>query len=103
MYTKAVNILSALALFSTVFCAELGIAEEHKVSTEKQHQVDKPSSEEVGSTTRRLLDVQRQGTHASDSRQYVSGAEMQRIYHRYLETFEHPVPEFFIKNEFSAE
>src|SRR5690606_11494194 len=103
MKTKANNILSVLVLVSTGFCAELGQAEEQKANAEKPQQAGQESKQEIGSTTRRLLDVQRQGAQASENRQYVSGAEMQRIYQRYLETFEHPVPEFFIKNDFSAD
>lgn len=60
----------------------------------------KEEKKETGDIARNLLELQRSGAVASSNRQYISGAEMQRIYQRYLETFEHKVPEYFIKTDF---
>lgn len=64
---------------------------------------DQTTDQAVGSSTRRLLELQRSGSRTSDHQQYVSASEMQRIYQRHLESFEHRIPEYFIKPEFTAE
>ena len=104
MKTTAMKVLSALIVVSGGYFSQLTMAQEQAASEEKIQKTEQSASEQqTGSSVRRLLDLQRSGEQASENRQYVSGAEMQRIYQRYLDSFEHPVPELFIKNEFSAE
>lgn len=53
--------------------------------------------------TQSLLELQRSGKQASPNRQYISAAEMAEIYQRYIESFSHQIPEFFIQPDFSAQ
>ena len=49
---------------------------------------------QVGSTTRQLLGMQSQGTHAGKHLS-IPGQEASASYQRYLKSFEHPIPEFY--------
>jgi Protein of unknown function (DUF3613) len=49
----------------------------------------------VGEETRRWLELQRSGVAASETRQTVSGPVADAIYKRYVESFQHPIPEFY--------
>lgn len=48
-----------------------------------------------GEETRRWLELQRSGVAASTTRQTVSGPVANEIYKRYVESFKHPIPEFY--------
>ena len=52
-------------------------------------------AEERGTHTRAWLDLQRGGAQASDTPRPMSGDQAQRIHERYLESFSHPIPEFY--------
>jgi hypothetical protein len=52
----------------------------------------------VGEETRRWLELQSSGAAASKNPQTVSGPVADAIYQRYVESFTHPIPEFY-KNE----
>lgn len=59
--------------------------------------------EAVGTQTREWMELQRSGKAAGAS-QRLSGAAESRVYARYLESFTHPIPEFFKeREEFIAE
>lgn len=49
---------------------------------------------QVGNTTRQLLSMQAQGTHAGKHLP-IPGPEASASYQRYLKSFEHPIPEFY--------
>lgn len=49
---------------------------------------------DVGSVTRQLLGMQRQGTNAGKALP-IPGQEASASYQRYLKSFEHPIPEFY--------
>lgn len=49
---------------------------------------------QVGNTTRQLLSMQAQGTHAG-KHLAIPGQEASASYQRYLKSFEHPIPEFY--------
>ncbi|HBA66666.1 MAG TPA: DUF3613 domain-containing protein [Methylococcaceae bacterium] len=53
------------------------------------------SERSVGKETRRWLELQSSGVAASTSRQTVSGPVADAIYRRYLDSFKHPIPEFY--------
>jgi len=48
-----------------------------------------------GEDTRRWLKLQSSGIAASTSRQTISGPVADAIYRRYLDSFKHPIPEFY--------
>lgn len=52
------------------------------------------SDTNVGDTTRRLLSLQAQGTHAGKQLP-IPGQQASASYQRYLKSFEHPIPEFY--------
>lgn len=52
------------------------------------------ANSDVGDTTRMLLGMQRQGTHAGKPLP-IPGQEASASYQRYLKSFEHPIPEFY--------
>jgi hypothetical protein len=56
---------------------------------------DLPPGRPVGEETRRWLELQRSGTAASTTRQTVSGPIADAIYQRYVDSFKHPIPEFY--------
>lgn len=49
----------------------------------------------VGEETRRWLELQSSGVAASKSRQTVTGPVADAIYRRYVDSFKHPIPEFY--------
>lgn len=49
----------------------------------------------VGEETRRWLELQSSGVAASKSRQTVTGPVADAIYQRYVDSFKHPIPEFY--------
>jgi len=53
------------------------------------------SERSSGKETRRWLELQSSGLAASTSRQTVSGPVADAIYRRYLDSFKHPIPEFY--------
>lgn len=53
-----------------------------------------PVQTQVGDTTRQLLSMQAQGTHAGKHLP-IPGQEASASYQRYLKSFEHPIPEFY--------
>lgn len=55
---------------------------------------DKP----MGDSTRAWLDMQRSGKSAAPAQRLSSAAEA-RVYARYLESFTHPIPEFYKERE----
>lgn len=59
-----------------------------------QESVRNPSTAEFGGGTRAWLELQRSGQAAAAARS-VSGVVGSRIYKRYLDSFEHPLPAFF--------
>ncbi|WP_031431257.1 DUF3613 domain-containing protein [Methylomicrobium agile] len=54
-----------------------------------------PPKRSVGEETRRWLELQSSGAAASTTRQTVSGPVADAIYQRYVESFKHPIPEFY--------
>ena len=56
----------------------------------------------VGVETRRWLELQSSGAEASKNRQTVSGPVADEIYKRYVDSFKHPIPEFY-KSEDSGD
>jgi hypothetical protein len=54
-----------------------------------------PLERSVGEETRRWLELQSSGAAASTTRQTVSGPVADAIYQRYVESFTHPIPEFY--------
>lgn len=54
-----------------------------------------------GEQTRRLLEQQRAGTHASRHDQWLSGDVQREVYRRYVESFGQAIPERFIEDDFS--
>jgi len=48
---------------------------------------------EAGSQTRQWLDMQREGTQASQQAQTLPGPVMDQVYQRYIKSFGHPIPE----------
>jgi hypothetical protein len=57
-----------------------------------------PLERSVGEETRRWLELQNSGAAASTTRQTISGPVADAIYQRYVESFTHPIPEFY-KND----
>lgn len=57
--------------------------------------LSKQSREPLGDQTRALLDLQTSGDAASDTDHSLPSGVRSRIYLRYLESFEHPVPDLF--------
>jgi len=49
---------------------------------------------DIGDTTRHLLQMQARGDHAAPARPML-GAEASAAWRRYLNSFEHPIPEFY--------
>lgn len=56
------------------------------------------ADQDVGASTREWLDMQRSGKTAGPA-QRLSGAAEARVYQRYLESFTHPIPEFYTERE----
>lgn len=54
-----------------------------------------PAVGERGEATRAWLQYQRSGDHASASERPMPGDVAERVYHRYLQSFSHPIPETF--------
>ena len=52
-------------------------------------------AEERGAEARAWLDLQRGGSQASETPRPMSGQQAQNIHERYLESFTHPIPEFY--------
>ena len=52
-------------------------------------------AEERGTEARAWLDLQRGGSQASETPRPMSGQQAQNIHERYLESFTHPIPEFY--------
>ncbi|MDO9422613.1 MAG: DUF3613 domain-containing protein [Methylobacter sp.] len=48
-----------------------------------------------GEETRAWLELQRSGVAASTTRQTVAGPVADEIYRRYVDSFKHPIPEFY--------
>ncbi len=57
------------------------------------------SDETIGDHTRDWLDLQRQGQQASKTDQNLAPAVEDRIYQRYLDSFEYPIPENFYSRD----
>lgn len=55
-------------------------------------------SQPIGDSTRAWLDMQRSGKSAAPAQRLSSAAES-RVYARYLESFTHPIPEFYDERE----
>jgi len=51
-------------------------------------------------TAGELLALQREGERSTAKAQYLNGDAQQRVYQRYLQMFEHRVPEWFIDTDF---
>ena len=79
--------LTALALLVAV---TMGCASNRSEQTEAPSAREQPRQ----ATVNDWLQKQRSGTVAG-SQPTLGGAEMQRIYERYLESFTHPIPEQF--------
>lgn len=56
------------------------------------------ADEDVGASTREWLEMQRSGKAAGPA-QRLSGAAEARVYQRYLDSFTHPIPEFYSERE----
>lgn len=56
------------------------------------------ADQEVGASTREVLELQRSGKAAGPA-QRLSGAAEARVYQRYLDSFTHPIPEFYTERE----
>ena len=48
---------------------------------------------EIGAVSRQWLALQRNGTQASKTPQYLSGQVQEQVYERYRKSFTHPIPE----------
>lgn len=57
----------------------------------------------VGERTRALLDMQREGSAATDKGQSLPRAARARALERYLDSFAHPIPRRFERDEFAAD
>jgi 3-deoxy-D-manno-octulosonic-acid transferase len=60
---------------------------------------DSQPGRSIGVETRSWLELQSGGAAASKNHQIVSGPVADRIYQRYLKSFEHPIPEFYKSNQ----
>lgn len=49
--------------------------------------------------TRQWLDLQKNGQQASSHKQTLSGPAAARVYQRYLDSFSHPIPEYYSEVE----
>lgn len=56
------------------------------------------ADQEMGASTREVLELQRSGKAAGPT-QRLSGAAEARVYQRYLDSFTHPIPEFYTERE----
>lgn len=56
------------------------------------------ADQEMGASTREALELQRSGKAAGPA-QRLSGAAEARVYQRYLDSFTHPIPEFYTERE----
>lgn len=59
------------------------------------HATEEVPVDERGATTERWLQVQREGQQASPEPQEATPAERELAYKRWLESFNHPIPDFF--------
>ncbi len=55
----------------------------------------RPARQEVGARVRGLLEIQRSGAQAGQAQQ-LHGEQAALSYQRYMATFTHPIPEFYI-------
>jgi hypothetical protein len=65
---------------------------------------DEPAPEKATAATRELpteswLELQRSGQAASPQAQPLSGPAMERVHQRYLKSFEHPLPPYFVHDQ----
>lgn len=56
------------------------------------------ADQDTGASTREMLELQRSGKAAGPA-QRLSGAAEARVYQRYLDSFTHPIPEFYSERE----
>ncbi|MGH8497609.1 MAG: DUF3613 domain-containing protein, partial [Methylococcales bacterium] len=56
-------------------------------------------TESFGSDVRQWMELQRSGVAASLIRQTVSGPVAEKIHERYVQSFTHPIPEYFRRND----
>lgn len=76
---------------------EAGTKAGTKAGTEasKTAQVRRPSNRAIGSDTRSLLAIQREGSQAGATL-HTPGEQAALAHTRYLKSFEHPIPERFV-------
>ncbi len=67
------------------------------ISVQAQHQHE--PGPESGEQTRSWLELQRSGEQASETQQTVSGDVAAAIYQRFVDSFEHPIPEYYSGEE----
>ena len=83
---KIIVAWAVLAVTSNAF-AETGTASTQNQASE--------GSYEVGSQTRQWLDMQRDGSQASQQAQTLPGPVMDQVYQRYIKSFGHPIPDLY--------
>ena len=103
MTNKTRKLLPALLFTLTTAVPSITAANEEQKPNSPSPLATIAPAQENGTITRNLLNMQRSGLQATRHQQYLSGSEMLRIFQRYLDSFEHRIPEFYVKTDFSAE
>ncbi len=87
------NFLKIIVAWAVLAVAFNAFAETGTVATGQSQASE--DSYEVGSQTRQWLDMQREGSQASQQAQTLPGPVMDQVYQRYIKSFGHPIPDLY--------